>query len=543
MAQAMTFPSIVTGIGPLRLVSLSLLAMLSVAASSYKLLWFADIWQTDILPLSLALLTGALVNILARLALRTLAEHNGQRLVVAYRQALFSRMLDADIESGPNRLGVAMNRLISDANSVAHFAGRGLGYLQMGILGCLCFGWYLFTQNTAVASALWLVLLAVALCLGILTPWALRLAAEIRRSRGRLSGHLSERCFGYLTVGRSNTQARESKRVLERGRALACQLVQWQCLLLCCRSLGPLCGFVALIYASPDFSLKHWPHLIRVLTLSLFLLSLDYLVRSWADWVNFFVARQRLSLAYDKMQPVAKDAKRRLARKQSYALKIRKVQLVEAAPTIDEEIPPGARLLVCGPQGKSAFCRLLAQQAAPASGYLVLGSYRFSNIARNRLHQLVCVIDEHSQLFKGSVYSNILYGTGLKKGPQALAAAEWVGIAPELLENSVNELGRGCSQLLYARILLARALLLRPAVLVLDHPVFIAHPQVRHLVALLAKDQPFTLIQVVEPELSPFEPSLLLDMESGRLQAVESSGLVNTAMSTVPKPHCITDPV
>lgn len=111
-----------------------------MAASSYKLWWFADIWQANTLPLSLALLTGAIVNFVARLALGTLAEQNGQRLVIAYHQALFSRMLDADVENGPNRLGVVINRRISDANSVAHFAGRGLGFLQMGALGYLCFG-------------------------------------------------------------------------------------------------------------------------------------------------------------------------------------------------------------------------------------------------------------------------------------------------------------------------------------------------------------------------------------------------------------------
>nr|WP_193987940.1 ABC transporter ATP-binding protein [Lelliottia steviae] len=513
------FPTFLSGIGPLRLISLTLLALLSVGASSYKLIWFSNAWQSEVFSLTIALLGGVLVNLVARFCFSVLAEQNGQKLVLAYRNALFQRMLSADIEHGPNRIGVAMNRLISDANGVAHFAGRGLAYGQMGGIGLIVFGWLLFMQNQKLAFSVLLAVIIVFAFIASITLWALRFAGNIRTSRGRLSGHLSERCFGYLNVARMRNQGKEVKRIDRRGRDLAWQLVYWRGGILICRSLAPLTVTTLIVLNSKDMNIMAWSSLVRVLILSLCLLSIDYLIRSWADWVNFYVARKRLKLAHDRCTLTTKRAEHRLKRFQRYDLKLRQLRILSAMPECNAEIAAGERILICGHVGKSMLCRALAQQREPVSGFLVLGRRRFENLDFRRLQQLIVVIDEFSQLFKGSIYSNILYGTGKKRSAEVETFITKLGFNESLLDSQVAELGRGCPQSLVARILLARALLIQPAVLVIDLPVFIAHPEIRQLLKDVAEQHSFTLLLVSEPELAPIAYTGVLNVDKGQLTA------------------------
>ena len=114
------------------------------------------------------------------------------------------------------------------------------------------------------------------------------------------------------------------------------------------------------------------------------------------------------------------------------------------------------------------------------------------------------------------IYSNILYGTGKKRSAEVETFITKLGFNESLLDSQVAELGRGCPQSLVARILLARALLIQPAVLVIDLPVFIAHPEIRQLLKDVAEQHSFTLLLVSEPELAPVAYTGVLNVDKGQ---------------------------
>ena len=161
-----------------------------------------------------------------------------------------------------------------------------------------------------------------------------------------------------------------------------------------------------------------------------------------------------------------KDARFRYPRSEEDAL---------AATSI--ELEPGQTLVVTGPSGagKSTLLSLLLGLLEPTSGRIeaVLdGEASPAGEARARLLPSVGYVGPESFLIEGSVLDNLRYG--LTREPsadevsQSLAAAE-CGFLKDLgLEHKITEQGQGLSAGQKQRLALARALLRRPALLILD---------------------------------------------------------------------------
>ncbi|OGR98295.1 MAG: hypothetical protein A2V88_08460 [Elusimicrobia bacterium RBG_16_66_12] len=141
------------------------------------------------------------------------------------------------------------------------------------------------------------------------------------------------------------------------------------------------------------------------------------------------------------------------------------------------ELAPGQTLVVTGPSGagKSTLLSLLLGLLEPTSGRVetVLdGEAAPAGQARPRLLPRVGYVGPESFLIEGSVLDNLRYG--LTREPsadevaEALAAAE-CGFLKDLgLDHKITEQGQGLSAGQKQRLALARALLRRPALLILD---------------------------------------------------------------------------
>lgn len=146
-----------------------------------------------------------------------------------------------------------------------------------------------------------------------------------------------------------------------------------------------------------------------------------------------------------------------------------------AATSLDLE--PGQTLVVTGPSGagKSTLLSLMLGLLEPTDGRVeaVLdGKASPAGEARPRLLPRVGYVGPESFLIEGSVLDNLRYG--LTREPsegevaEALAAAE-CGFLKDLgLEHRITEQGQGLSAGQKQRLALARALLRRPALLILD---------------------------------------------------------------------------
>jgi tungstate transport system ATP-binding protein len=139
-------------------------------------------------------------------------------------------------------------------------------------------------------------------------------------------------------------------------------------------------------------------------------------------------------------------------------------------------VPAGALLAVVGHNGsgKSTLLRLLALLETPTEGEVWLGGTAVARGTRSlpALRRRVTLVEQRPILFRGTVLDNLGYGLRARGvGRTAVhrttgEVAERFGLGP-LLGRRRHELSDGEVQ----RVAVARALALRPDVLLLDEPV------------------------------------------------------------------------
>jgi ABC-type multidrug transport system fused ATPase/permease subunit len=142
---------------------------------------------------------------------------------------------------------------------------------------------------------------------------------------------------------------------------------------------------------------------------------------------------------------------------------------------IDFDIPPGRSLALVGAtgSGKSTLAGLLLRFHEPDAGSLRLGGVALGEIDDAVFRRLVAFVPQDPFLLAGTLAENIDFGCGADREAIRAAAAR-VGLdpllasLPEGLDTPVGERGAALSAGQRQLVILARALVRRPAVLVLD---------------------------------------------------------------------------
>jgi tungstate transport system ATP-binding protein len=154
-------------------------------------------------------------------------------------------------------------------------------------------------------------------------------------------------------------------------------------------------------------------------------------------------------------------------------------------------VPPGSRLTVLGSNGsgKTTLLRVIAGLAGDYSGRCRVGAGR----------RELTYVHQHPLLFRGSVLGNVRYGLRPGEG-DALEWLQQVGME-HLAARSTGNLSGGEIR----RIALARALAVRPKLLLLDEPLAELDNEASEGVCRLLTNLPETTIVVTSPTPLPGE--------------------------------------
>lgn len=145
---------------------------------------------------------------------------------------------------------------------------------------------------------------------------------------------------------------------------------------------------------------------------------------------------------------------------------------------IDLHIRPGERIAIVGPTGagKSALVSLVPRFYDPDQGAVLLDGRDLREWRIDDVRRQVGVVFQESFLFRASVAANIAFGNpeasraDVERAARLASAAEFIEQLPHGYDTLLHENGSNLSGGQRQRLALARAILLDPAILVLDDP-------------------------------------------------------------------------
>lgn len=169
------------------------------------------------------------------------------------------------------------------------------------------------------------------------------------------------------------------------------------------------------------------------------------------------------------------------------------------------DIPAGRTVAVVGPtgSGKSTLTLLLARLWDPGSGRIRIDGRDLRSFARHELPREVAFVSQSSFLFDDTVAGNISLGADYRReaiedAARTAGAHDFILDLPDGYETRVGERGTSLSGGQRQRIALARALVRRPRLLILDDATSAVDPSVETQILrrLRSADLPSTVIVV-----------------------------------------------
>lgn len=203
-------------------------------------------------------------------------------------------------------------------------------------------------------------------------------------------------------------------------------------------------------------------------------------------------------------------------------------QLADVLHRVGFEVRPGRTVAVVGPtgSGKSTLASLLVRLVDPDEGMVALDGIDVRDLAQGGVSQVAALVPQQTFLFDDTVRGNVTLGLDVADdevwGALRVAQADrFVRALPEGLGTLVGERGTTLSGGQRQRLALARALLRRPRLLILDDATSSVDPSIEAAILRGLRDAqlPSTVVVIAYRRATIALADEVVFLEHGRVRA------------------------
>ena len=414
----------------------------------------------------------------------------GERFMMDLRTRIFAHVLRLDMAFfGRTKTGVLVSRLTSDIESLQIFASEGALSVVGSTLMVVGVSAALFVVDPLLAG---LVMLLMPFLLFTSYRFGRRSAKAYRQWRGQIAkvlAALSENISGVREVQANAQEHRQEERFSEidqvyyqKAMKAAKTVVDYFPRMDALRAIG----LAMVLFVGGNRVLDGEMTLGSLIA---FLLYLNWFFEPIVQLANVYNLLQGALAALFKLYGLADEEPsirqaaepRPLPSPVQGNVEVRQMTFgydpnEMVISDMDLRIPAGQRVAVVGAtgSGKSTLAKLLARFYDPQSGVITLDGIDLREIGFADLRRAVALVPQEGFLFEDSLRFNLAFGMAeindsqLWEACRAAGIAEWVESLPEGLDTPMRERGNRLSSGERQLVALTRALIVEPAIVILD---------------------------------------------------------------------------
>jgi ABC-type multidrug transport system fused ATPase/permease subunit len=422
---------------------------------------------------------------------------------------MFRHLCRLSTTPGRFRIGTTMTRFTTDLGSTRNWVSRGIASVLVSVAALAAGGFTLTFLDWRLGVATVVPLLLCGLVAAASSIPFSSAERAVRRWRGELSNRIGDGLLVLSTFQHLGLVDRESQRLSDVNDKLNAALVRrarWAGVLrYCVDAVVPLAAATVLALHGwdaggaplPSASIVSW-----LFGLSVALGPFRDAARAWDYRLVYLQAAARIDRLLAAQELIELPTETSAAAEPRGALGLADVRLAGRAIPVSLAAAPRELVAVTGnAAARSALFAVVARLSPPESGTVTLDGVPVGSFTARHFCHAISLVSPTLPLVPGTVRENLAAGIEPIEDPAlmtALARCRLVGSLPKGLDTRVRMIADGLAPGIRARIALARALVRKPRVLLIDDPLLLAEPDGRAALTDLAAARERTMLVALD---------------------------------------------
>ncbi len=467
-----------------------------------------------------------------------------QGMIYRIRTHLFRKIENQDMEFYNHyRTGDLMTRLTGDLDMVRHMVSWVIKGCVESLALFVASMVYFFTIDYATALCILAMTPAIFMVTRLFSRKAGPAYRKVRETSSALNTAAQENISGNRVVkafAREEFEKEKFRRCDEEYRsanisAAKVWLTYHPFIDICAGSLS-----VILLIAGGIFMINRHLTMGQYVAISGLLWAVSNPMRNMGnyinDWFRFMASAGKIiEIYYEAPTIVDREDAVDSSEKLGGEIEFRNVSFsIEGKPILRDlsfKIDPGETVVIMGPtgSGKTSLINLIPRFYDCTEGEVLVDG---KNVRMHKLHKLrksISIATQDVLLYSDTIDSNIAFGDSkleeeyVRQCAELAAASEFIERLPDKYETIVGERGVGLSGGQKQRISLARAIAVRPAVLILDDTTSAVDMETEAYIQHSLNDRldfPCTKIMIAQRISSSKNADKIIILENGRITAI-----------------------